>query len=76
MLDAPDELAEYLEEFRQSYKAVSAHRGSGLNGPEPLLKTLDVYDRKLGIDRATDENEILLTLDLIERSEIAKRRPT
>lgn len=40
--------------------------------PEPLLATLDIYDRKLGIEREPFETEILLTLDLLDRAHHAK----
>lgn len=39
---------------------------------DPLLETLDLFDRKLGIDRAPFESEILITLDLLDRAHSAK----
>lgn len=39
---------------------------------DPLLETLDIFDRKLGIDRAPFESEILITLDLLDRAHSAK----
>lgn len=69
-------LPEYLKTYIDAFNAVAPHRRGGWNGPEPLLDTLDAYDRRLRIDRDPEETEVLLMLDLIERSERAKRSDT
>lgn len=39
---------------------------------QPLLPTLEAYDRYMSVERDVVEKDTLLTLDLIERSERSK----
>lgn len=70
MLDAAPTLPERLKEYVDDYREVASHRSHAF-GPEPLIETLEAYDRMLGIEREAYQKHILLTLDLIERSERA-----
>lgn len=74
LLDCASSVPEYLNDHCEEYRVVSVHRPIGFSAMEPLLSTLDAYDRKLGIEREPYETEILMTLDLIERSHRAKEQ--
>jgi len=64
-----------LQHIRDEYTEINLQRKSGLNGAEPLLETLEIYDRKMWINRHPWESEILLTLDVIERAENSGSKP-
>lgn len=73
MLDQQSGIPEFLDAYAHEYRLISIHRSIGFSAAEPLLQTLDIYDRKMGIEREPYETEILITLDALERTAKAKR---
>lgn len=73
ILDGQSAIPDFLETYRNQYRLISIHRSTGFSAAEPLLHTLDIYDRKMGIDREPYETEILITLDALDRTAKAKR---
>lgn len=71
-LDERHDLPEYLSEHLEEFKTISAHRGAGFSGAEPIIETLEKYDSLMRIEREPHEIDILLTLDLVARAEAAK----
>lgn len=74
LLDAQEIEDEIVPPYAEEYLRVKAHRPSGFSAIEPILATLEIYDRKLCIEREPHEVEILLTLDLIERAFRSKKQ--
>lgn len=67
--DLPDYLSEYVTDFDE----VAGHRETGYGCVQPLLRTLDAFDRMTGRERDPAVTEIILTLDLIDRAAMAER---